>query len=626
MLVSSNQSAFIPGRNIQDNILLTQEIMKGYNRNGEGGGGGQKRVAIKIDLQKAYDTINWKFLEKSQVEFGFHEKMVHWIMQCVTTAGFTINVNGERVGYFKGGGGGRGLRQGDLVSPYLFTLIMEVFSLMLQRQIEKDSSFSYHFGCKSIKLVHVSFADDLLVMCHGDLNYVKVIKRALDEFNACSGLLPNNSKSTMFFGSLNKDEKNAILSVLPFATGKLPVRYLGVPLIAKRLSVKDCGCLLDKIKRKVKNWKNRSLSYADRLQLIAVVLESIHVYWASVFLIPTTIINEINSLLKWFLWNQRETAADNIEKDSSFSYHFGCKSIKLVHVSFADDLLVMWHGDSNYVKVIKRALDEFNACSWLLPNNSKSTMFFGSLNKDEKNAILSVLPFATGKLPVRPKEQGGLGLKNLHVWNQALLAKHEISVDPNDSWGWKNLLGVRDIIKYKVRSIPGNRKTTSLWYDNWCSRSPLSSIISHRDLYDARLNSNMTVRDMICDSQWRWPVEWYDKFPSITSLTICNLNDGVKDSIVWRTSDERDMKFFVRFANTEMNIQALVVPWWKNIWNKICSIAEIHDNNLGLMDSIQVLLDAGVGNNIKRIIKRLMLAASIYNIWKERNGRIFKDT
>ncbi|GKC25229.1 RNA-directed DNA polymerase, eukaryota, reverse transcriptase zinc-binding domain protein [Tanacetum coccineum] len=222
MVVSSNQSAFIPGRNIQDNILLIQEIMKGYNRKG-----GPKRVAIKIDLQKAYDTISWKFLEKSQ----------------------------------------------------------------------------------SIKLVHVSFADDLLVMWHGDSNYVKVIKRALDEFNACSWLLPNNSKSTMFFGSLNKDEKNAILSVLPFATGKLPVRYLGVPLIAKRLSVKDCGCLLDKIKRKVKNWKNRSLSYADRLQLIAAVLESIHVYWASVFLIPTTIINEINSLLKWFLWNQRETAA-----------------------------------------------------------------------------------------------------------------------------------------------------------------------------------------------------------------------------------------------------------------------------------------------------------------------------
>ncbi|GJV99439.1 RNA-directed DNA polymerase, eukaryota, reverse transcriptase zinc-binding domain protein [Tanacetum coccineum] len=145
-LVSSNQSAFIPGRHIQDNIMITQELMKGYNRKG-----GPKRVAFKIDLQKAYDTINW----------------------------FTINMNGERVGYFKGG---RGLRQDDPMSPYLFTLIMEIFSLMLQRQIEKDSKFQYHFRCKSLKLVHVCFADDLLVMCHGDTSSVEVIKRALDDF------------------------------------------------------------------------------------------------------------------------------------------------------------------------------------------------------------------------------------------------------------------------------------------------------------------------------------------------------------------------------------------------------------------------------------------------------------
>ncbi|GKG23655.1 RNA-directed DNA polymerase, eukaryota, reverse transcriptase zinc-binding domain protein [Tanacetum coccineum] len=86
--------------------------------------------------------------------------MVHWIMECVSTAGFTLNVNGERIGYFKGG---RGLRKGDPISPYLFTLIMEMFSLMLQRQIERDPSFQYHYGCKQLKLVHICFADDLLV-------------------------------------------------------------------------------------------------------------------------------------------------------------------------------------------------------------------------------------------------------------------------------------------------------------------------------------------------------------------------------------------------------------------------------------------------------------------------------
>ncbi|GJV73948.1 RNA-directed DNA polymerase, eukaryota, reverse transcriptase zinc-binding domain protein [Tanacetum coccineum] len=85
-----------------------KEIMRGYNRKG-----GQK-ISFKIDLQKAYDTVNWEFLKSTLVGFGFHERMIQWIMQCVTTIAFTLNVNGVRIGYFKGG---RGLRKGDPISP-----------------------------------------------------------------------------------------------------------------------------------------------------------------------------------------------------------------------------------------------------------------------------------------------------------------------------------------------------------------------------------------------------------------------------------------------------------------------------------------------------------------------------
>ncbi|GJU59705.1 RNA-directed DNA polymerase, eukaryota, reverse transcriptase zinc-binding domain protein [Tanacetum coccineum] len=102
-IVDLNQSAFVPNRHIQDNILLSQELLKGYDRKD-----GPKRIAIKIDLQKAYDTVNWQFLEAMIVGFTFHNKMVNWIIKCVTTASFSICVNGERFGYFKGG---RGLRQ-----------------------------------------------------------------------------------------------------------------------------------------------------------------------------------------------------------------------------------------------------------------------------------------------------------------------------------------------------------------------------------------------------------------------------------------------------------------------------------------------------------------------------------
>ena len=91
-----------------------------------------------MDITKAYDTVNWCFLESVLKQFGFHEKMVKWIMTCVTTASFTICINGERHGYFKSG---RGLRQGDPISPYLFTLIMEVFSLMMARRVNQSQGF-----------------------------------------------------------------------------------------------------------------------------------------------------------------------------------------------------------------------------------------------------------------------------------------------------------------------------------------------------------------------------------------------------------------------------------------------------------------------------------------------------
>nr|GEU83137.1 RNA-directed DNA polymerase, eukaryota, reverse transcriptase zinc-binding domain protein [Tanacetum cinerariifolium] len=128
-----NQSAFVPNRHIQDNILLSQELLKGYERKE-----GPKRIAMKVDIQKAYDTVNRKFLKEILNGFGFHERMVHWIMSCVTTMAFSICVNGKSCRYFKGG---RGLRQGDPISPYLFTLVMEMLTLIAHDKVDTCKEF-----------------------------------------------------------------------------------------------------------------------------------------------------------------------------------------------------------------------------------------------------------------------------------------------------------------------------------------------------------------------------------------------------------------------------------------------------------------------------------------------------
>lgn len=96
--------------------------------------------------------------------------MISWIMTCITGSKFSINVNGELHGFFPGA---RGLRQGDPISPYLFTLVTEVFTLIMRRQVRENGDFKYHWGCKDVELTHLCFVDDLLMVCVGMLNLYK---------------------------------------------------------------------------------------------------------------------------------------------------------------------------------------------------------------------------------------------------------------------------------------------------------------------------------------------------------------------------------------------------------------------------------------------------------------------
>ncbi|GJS60553.1 hypothetical protein Tco_0655337 [Tanacetum coccineum] len=279
-IVSPNQSAFVPGRSITDNILLTQELMHNYHLDR-----GSPRCAFKVDIQKAYDTVDWSFLRMVLLGFGFHDKMVNWIMECVTTTSYSICINGTLHGYFKGK---RGLRQGDPLSPYLFTLVMEVLTLMLQRKVQLSDGFTYHRFCSKMELINLCFADDLFLFAYGDVESASVIKEALDEFKVASGLVPSLPKSTTYFCNVLNHVKLSILHVLPFEEGRLPVRYLGVLLVSSRLMVRDCNELIDRVQIRFTCFcalirRNKALSIAGRLSnLIQSILGSYAHLWASV--------------------------------------------------------------------------------------------------------------------------------------------------------------------------------------------------------------------------------------------------------------------------------------------------------------------------------------------------------
>ncbi|GJW79033.1 hypothetical protein Tco_0140715 [Tanacetum coccineum] len=212
-IVGINQSTFIPGRRISNSILLTQELIRNYHRRR-----GPPRCAFKVDIQKAYDTVDWKFLETILVGFGFHPKMVQWIMVCVSGASYSICVNGNLHGWFKGK---RGLRQGDPLSPYLFTLVMEVLTLTLKSMVRNSNEFHYHHHCEKQRIINLCFADDLFLFAHGHPNSVSVIIDALEEFKQVSGLVPSILKSTTFFCNVPNAIKASIMNSMPFAEGEM---------------------------------------------------------------------------------------------------------------------------------------------------------------------------------------------------------------------------------------------------------------------------------------------------------------------------------------------------------------------------------------------------------------------
>ncbi|XP_010544463.1 PREDICTED: uncharacterized protein LOC104817082 [Tarenaya hassleriana] len=258
-LISRNQAAFLKRRLMLENILLAAELIRDYNRPSA-----QPQAMLKIDIRKAFDTIKWSFITKILHAIGLPTTFVGWIKTCITTPKFSISVNGEPAGYFPGG---RGLRQGDPISPYLFILSMEVLSRMLDESA-RQGKLKPQQGCVDPLITHLSFADDVIIFSAANRESITEIKDVLYQFESFSGLKINQSKSDLFICGLPEAEASNLTSLLGIRRGNLPIRYLGVPLSPWKLSKQDYQPLLDKINSKIQSWTTIFLSYAGKVDSI----------------------------------------------------------------------------------------------------------------------------------------------------------------------------------------------------------------------------------------------------------------------------------------------------------------------------------------------------------------------
>lgn len=292
--IELNQSAFVKGRLLIENLPLATELVKDYHKDSI-----SRRCALKIDISKAFDSVQWSFLLKTLEAMNFPTKFIHWISLCITTAYFSVQVNGELAGYFQSE---RGLRQGCALSPYLFAICMNVLSKLLDKSAHANQ-FGYHPKCKNLGLTHLSFADDLMVFTDGRVRSVESIVNVFNYFAKVSGLKISMAKSTIYSAGMTDENRQELLNTFQFASGTLPVRYLGLPLLTRQMRKDDYQLLIEKIKMRISLWTNHFLSMAGRLQLIKSVLLSMVNFWMTGYKLSGQCINEINSLCSAFLWS-----------------------------------------------------------------------------------------------------------------------------------------------------------------------------------------------------------------------------------------------------------------------------------------------------------------------------------
>lgn len=505
-IILANQSAFVKGRLLMENVLLASEIVKDYHKDSI-----SPRCAMKLDISKAFDSVQWSFLLNCLAAMGFPSKFIHWIRLCVTSPSFSVQVNGDLAGYFQST---RGLRQGCSLSPYLFVLCMNVLSHKIDKAA-RDKKFGLHPGCQSIALTHLCFADDLMVYVEGTKASVEGALLVFDEFAVWSGLSISLEKSTIYLAGTAEGEKRRILTDFPFAEGELPVRYLGLPLLTQAMKKQDYLPLLEKIRGRISTWTSRFLSYAGRLQLLKSVLMSIVNFWLGAFRLPSSCIKEIEQLCSAFLWTGPQLKST------------GAK------VAWTEVCKPMSEGGLGI-----RPLKEVN----------------------QVYGLKLIWRMFTGKSLWGKWIQTKL-LKTKSFWE--ISGKTQVG-----SWMWRKILKLREVAKSFHMKAVGNGRHTSFWYDRWSGLGVLYDLLGDRDTIAMGIRKAATVEDAFQSLQrirrHRGTVP-NDIVKELEIIKAKQLND-VEDVDLWRWSSGLKPRFSTRETWTLLREPTAQCPWERSVW------------------------------------------------------------
>jgi hypothetical protein len=234
-------------------------------------------LLIKLDISKAFDSVRWDYLLSILEHGGFPPRRRDWIASLLTTSTSRVLLNGLPLDAIQHG---RGLRQGDPLSPLLFNLSIDPLHRILHVATEKGL-LSELYG-RAARFRVSMYADDAILFIKPTSQDADNLKRILTHFGEATGLQTNIPKSSVTPIRCDNIDLDAVLTNLPLSRANFPLKYLGLPLTPRRLKRIDFQPLVDKAASKLSAWNGRNLTQAGRVTLVKLVLSSQPIYLLTV--------------------------------------------------------------------------------------------------------------------------------------------------------------------------------------------------------------------------------------------------------------------------------------------------------------------------------------------------------
>ena len=294
MVIGEAQSAFVPRRQITKYVFVTFKTMHYINMKRKGKKG---LMAVKLDMNKAYNRVKWKYLEEVMRGMGFQEKWIQLSM-CIRTISYFVLINGEPKGRIIPT---RGLRQGDPISSYPFLLCVEGLSA---HAIEgsKMGRINWVSVCRGApRISHLFFADDSTILCRATLEEAKQVSQVLKDYERESEQKLKKEKTSLFFSKNTRSEvMEGVKDLFGAQIIKQHEKYLGLPPLVGKGKKKAFSRIKDQVGRRIARWKGKLLSRARKEILIKVMAQATPTYIMSSFKILDALCKELNSMVKNF--------------------------------------------------------------------------------------------------------------------------------------------------------------------------------------------------------------------------------------------------------------------------------------------------------------------------------------